>query len=274
VSLRHADAIVVVSDVLKEECASRGIPPERVIVQPNGMDPAIFDPGRFPQESVQATRARLGIPPGAVVVTFLGTYGMWHGAEVFAAAARRLIDEGAAAEGGRPLFYLFVGEGLRMPEVRAQFAGSGRMFPVRFAGLVPQAEAPEYLAASDILVSPHVKNPDGTRFFGSPTKLFEYMAMGKPIAASDLEQIGQVLANSYRATDLPEGPPPADDGRLAVLSAPGDLEELVKSLRFLATRPDYRRILGANARREALARYTWDAAVEHMIEALPKALRS
>jgi glycosyltransferase involved in cell wall biosynthesis len=189
---------------------------------------------------------------------------------VYAAAARRLIAEGATGEEGRPLVHLFVGDGLRMADVRAQFADLKPPLPVRFAGLVPQDRAAEYLAASDILVSPHVKNPDGTRFFGSPTKLFEYMAMGKAIAASDLEQIGQVLANSYRGSSLP----PDGDGRLAVLSMPGDVEELVKSLRFLASRPDYRRVLGENARREALARYTWDAAVEHLLQSLPRAFRS
>ncbi len=56
-----------------------------------------------------------------------------------------------------------------------------------------QSEAPTYLAISDIVVSPTVPNPDGSPFFGSPTKLFEYMAMGKPIVASDLDQIGEVL---------------------------------------------------------------------------------
>jgi glycosyltransferase involved in cell wall biosynthesis len=93
----------------------------------------------------------------------------------------------------------------------AQRDGVGEF--VTFTGLVPQEEGPKYLAACDILASPHIPNPDGTPFFGSPTKLFEFMAMGKGIVASDLDQIGQILENRYDAilvkpgnvNDLAEG---------------------------------------------------------------------
>ena len=74
---------------------------------------------------------------------------------------------------------------------------------VCLTGIVPQKDAPKYLVASDILVSPHIPNADGSRFFGSPTKLFEYMAMGKAIIASDLEQIGEILKNRvYKRSDF------------------------------------------------------------------------
>ena len=70
----------------------------------------------------------------------------------------------------RRLHFLFVGNRLRMPEVEETLAGQKGRFHT-LADLVRQAEAPAYLAASDLVLSPHVPNEDGTPFFGSPTKL-------------------------------------------------------------------------------------------------------
>src|SRR5262249_61279701 len=83
---------------------------------------------------------------------------------------------------------------------------------VRFTGLIEQADGPQHLAACDVLASPHVPNADGTPFFGSPTKLFEYMAMGKAIVASDLDQVSEVLRHGETAWMVPPAdanPPPA-----------------------------------------------------------------
>ena len=104
------------------------------------------------------------------------------------------------------------------------------------------------------MVSPHVANTDGTRFFGSPTKLFEYMSMGKAIVASDLEQIGTILKTSLRSDDLPAGDPQEQERRLALLCPPGDVEALEGALRFIVGRPAWRKTLGANARAEVLAK--------------------
>jgi glycosyltransferase involved in cell wall biosynthesis len=139
---------------------------------------------------------------------------------------------------------------------------------VTLTGLIPQADAPSYLAASDLLLSPHVANQDGSKFFGSPTKLFEYMAMGKAIIASDLDQIGQVLADSIRVDGSLPADPAVDDTRLAALCPPGDVQALVDTIKFVVERPAWRAALGRNARAEALSKYTWSHHVDAILDRL------
>ena len=77
---------------------------------------------------------------------------------------------------------------------------------VTFTSLVPRLQAQKCLAACHVLVSPQIPNPDGRPFFGSPTKLFDYIAIGKGIVARNLDQIGQALR----------------DGESAILTAAGE----------------------------------------------------
>jgi glycosyltransferase involved in cell wall biosynthesis len=246
-SLRHAHVVVTISQVLADELVERGIAPERVLWHPNGVDADAFDPIRFDAAARHKLRDRYDIAHEATLVTFVGTFGQWHGVDVLAHAIR---DEAEWARGAG-VHFLLVGDGLKMPEVRAAVQGLDDV--VTLTGLVPQADAPLHLAASDILVSPHVPNADGSPFFGSPTKLFEYMASARPIVASDLDQIGDVLR---------------DD--LAVLVRPGDPADLSRGLRELVADPGRRTELGARARRRVVERYTWAHHVDALLAALKR----
>ena len=272
VCLRHAHLIVTVSEVLRDELIeSRSVPPDRIATYPNCIDPERFDPNRFSDQDVEDIRREFKLDRNAVLVSFLGTFGRWHGAEVLAQAFRKMIESERDWLAERKLHCFFIGDGLRLPAVKGILRDPACDQFCHFVGLVPQLEAPAYLAASDIVVSPQVPNADGSRFFGSPTKIFEYMAMGRAIIASDLDQIGQVLRNSLRAEALPTGLPRSNESSLAILFRPGNIEELIQSIRFLTKYPDWRRSLGANARREALAKYTWSrhvAVIQTHLESL------
>jgi glycosyltransferase involved in cell wall biosynthesis len=247
-SLRHASLVVTISQALADELIERGVDPERVVWHSNGVDADRFDPARFSTEERLSLRDRYGIPHDAILVTFVGTFGQWHGVDVLARTIRREA-EWARAAGVR---FLLVGDGLKMPEVRAELEGLSDVAVL--AGLVPQDDTPLHLAASDVLVSPHVPNADGSPFFGSPTKLFEYMAAAKAIVASDLDQIGDVLR---------------DD--LAVLVRPGDEIDLARGLRDAAADSERRTELGTRARARVLERHTWAHHVDSVLEALRRA---
>lgn len=265
VNLRHAHLVVTISDVLRDELLERGVKPERIAVYPNCIDPEMFDPARYSPATVAKLRARHGIDSAAIVVTFVGTFGQWHGIEVLAQMIRQLIDDHRDWIEATKVHFLLVGDGLKMPEVR-KILGDHEHGPfVTLTGLVPQHEAPLYLAASDILSSPHVSNADGTKFFGSPTKLFEYMAMGKAIVASDLDQIGDVLQNAIRLPSLESANMAEAKGRVAVLVKPGNPYELAQAIRMLAESHSLRSVLGNGARHLAIDRYTWKSHVDAIL---------
>lgn len=270
VMLRHAHLVVTISEVLRDELIERGIEAARIVCYPNCIDPSIFSPERFSEYERQSLRARYGIPSDATVVTFIGTFGLWHGAEVLASTIARLYTEQTVWLAQHKVHFLLVGDGLRMPQVRAIIEAAGARAICTLVGLVPQEQAALHLATADILVSPHVPNPDGTRFFGSPTKLFEYMAMQKGIFASELDQIGEVLSPGIDVRALPVEAPQDENRDLAVLGEPGNCEHLLLGIKFLVERADWRAHLAKNARLRALERYTWDHHVKAIIEGLKR----
>ena len=121
-----------------------------------------------------------------------------------------------------------------------------------FVGFVPQDETPALLAACDLCVSPHVPNPDGTPFFGSPTKLFEYMASGRARGPGRRGGIGELLEHD----------------RTAYLVPPGDAGALARAIEGLAADPALRQRLGRAAREQARTAHSWRAHVARIRQRL------
>jgi glycosyltransferase involved in cell wall biosynthesis len=268
VSLKHAHVVVTISDALKEELMERGVEGARIACYPNCIDESLFDPAKCGTAEIQAIRAAHRIPNDAVVIGFIGTFGPWHGIEILARAIAQLGINSEEWLKRTKVRFMLVGDGNKMSDVKQILSGSVGMKYTTLTGLVPQHQAPVYLASTDVLASPHVANADGSRFFGSPTKLFEYMAMGKAIVASDLDQIGEVLKNSLRTGSLPEDESNGTETAIAVLCRPGSVDDLVQSIRFVVEKPAWRSLLGHNARREALEKYTWKEHVRRILNKL------
>lgn len=268
VMLKRANIIVTISEVLKDELVSRGVDPTKIVYYPNCIDPVIFDSKRFSEDQIINLKLSYSLSSDTKLVTFLGTFGQWHGVEVLAKSIVELTSNHRAWLTKNKVKFLLVGDGLKMPLVREIIQNGGADEYCILTGLVEQARAPLFLAASDILVSPHVKNSDGTRFFGSPTKLFEYLAMGKAIIASDLEQIGEVLKNSIHFGSGESDEDASLNSRVAYLVEPGNVSALTNAILDVVERPELQKTLGANSRVLALEKYTWKRHVDEVIKNL------
>ncbi len=242
-NIKASDLVVVVSQPIQDRLVAQGIPADKILVNPNGVDPEKYSPSISGEMVLQKYKIQ-----GKTVIGFIGTFGKWHGAEVLARAFKMLLDKYPQKKGTVAL--LMIGDGVMMPEVKKIL--SDCMEHCIFTGTIPQEMGPSYLAASDLLISPQVPNKDGSPFFGSPTKLFEYMAMGKGIVASDLDQIGEIL----------------EHGRTAFMTKPGSAESLMEGMRALIDDPDLRSRLGKAARDEVVAKFSWKEHTRKIIEQL------
>lgn len=239
-NLRAAARIFVVSEVERRNLLRAGVADEKIVVNPNGVDAEKFRAGVGGKQ----LRKELGIGDEETLAGFVGTFGPWHGVMELARAVALVPNEAR-------LKFLLIGAGKLREEVERVVLEAGVMERVHFAGVVEHERVPAYLDACDVLVSPHVPLEDGSEFFGSPTKLFEYMAMGKGIVASRLGQIGDVLT----------------DEESALLVEPGDVNQLSAALLRLARSPELRERLGRRARQQAVEHHTWTHNARRVLDA-------
>jgi glycosyltransferase involved in cell wall biosynthesis len=225
--LRRADRVVVVSEALADHARRLGVPPERILVLPNAIDPEHFHPRREGRE----LRERYGLN-GSLVLGFSGTLKPWHGVQHLLAAMARLRDTGLQAE------LLLIGDGPERENLAEQAQGLGLAARVHFAGAVAHEEMGAFLAACDVLVAPY--GPMEDHWF-SPLKVAEYRAMGVPVIASAIGQMADSLGEAQGVLLVP----------------PGDEKSLAEAIAALASDEDRRRACGRAA--AATSSWTWQA---------------
>jgi glycosyltransferase involved in cell wall biosynthesis len=239
-NLEAAARIFVVSEVERKNLLRSGVEDEKIVVNPNGVDTDTFRP----DVGGEQIRAEFGIKDDEVMVGFVGSFGPWHGVLELAKAITLMPAESRTK-------FLLVGSGKLREETEEIIRAAGRSDRVIFTGNVAHEQVPALLDACDVLVSPHVPLEDGSDFFGSPTKLFEYMAMGKGLVASRLGQIGDVLTHEESA----------------LLVEPGNVTELSQQMLRMAHAPELRVRLGQRARQIVEEKFTWRHNAQRVLNA-------
>ena len=266
--LNCANVVVTISDVLKDELINRGVNPNKIVYYPNCIDPEIFNPNRFNKDNVNKLKSDYNLCPEAKLVMFLGTFGQWHGVDILAKSIVNLRKQNRSWLDTNKIKFLLVGDGLKMSLVRDIIKKGDAEDYCIFTGLVEQNKAPLFLASANLLLSPHVRNSDGTKFFGSPTKLFEYLSMGKAVIASNLDQIGEVLVNSIHFGSGETDEEANKMKRVAYLVEPGDSLALSKAIVDIFERPSLINTLEKNSIKLALEKYTWKRHLEEILKKL------
>ncbi len=234
-----ADHIVVVSETLARALSEHGVSRHRILVNPNGVDPERF----HPDSGGEAIRARYDLGHGTVV-GFVGSFNYYQGTPVLMRAASEVCRRTDAR-------FLLVGYGETLAATRDAARDAGVSDRVVFTDRVPVDDVPAFVDACDITVAPMAPPPDGSDFFNSPVKIFEYMAAGKAIVASRLGQIVEII----------------EDGVTGLLVAPDDPDALAAAIIRLAENPDERARFGRVARERAVAQHTWRRNAERALAA-------
>ena len=233
----RADAVLTVSGVLKQYLVGRGIDGRKIHVLHNAASLEKFSPAI----DGGPVRRRLGFSDEDVVVGFVGGFSVWHGAHLLLEAAPLALQK------NKHIRFLMVGgrEGRpRFEDFKRGAVERGLAEAFRFTGEVAREKVPEHIAAMDVCVLPWATE------YGSPTKTFEYMAMGKAFVAPAVAALKEVL----------------EHGKSALFVETGNVAQIADALVTLAGDPALRLSLGRNARSLVEQKYNWDRNASEVVE--------
>lgn len=232
-SLSAGDAIIVVSNFLKEYLVKIGIDPKKITIIPNGVNDNLFQPnirGDRVKEKYNIKNKR--------VIGFVGAFCRWHGTDALLGAASEIIKK------IDNVHFLMVGEGPMLSSSKEFVKRNGMSECITFTGDVPYEYVPEYIAAMDIVTMP------SSNIYGSPIKIFEYMAMQKPIIAPNVGPVQEIIHDGYNG----------------ILIKPGNKDAIYNKIMYLLKNRNLAEKISENARIHVLERHTWKKNVEKIIQ--------
>lgn len=237
---RYLRGVVVISDALKDDCIREyGLDEDRVVVAPDAADAPPANPP-FGEGVPEEARAETG----DLTVGYAGNLYAGKGMETLLELAARLP---------RYRFHVIGGDPAEVNEWRSRIE-TGGISNLCLHGAVPHRDVGRFLLSCDVLVAPYRERTYGVGGVAdiarwmSPLKIPEYMAAGKPIVASDLPAVREMLT----------------DGVDGILCPPSEIDAWVRALLALE-RNAVRAELGRAARATFDARFSWDARVINVI---------
>lgn len=227
--LNASRGVVVITEGIRTELLELGVLEDHILTAADGVDLTDFEH----PETKETARKRLGLPADAKLAFYIGRLDPWKGVDTLYAAARSLAPDVRVA---------VMGEGEQSLE-----ALRTKHPEVTFLGFRPYRELANNQAAANVLVLPNSGKSNISAKYTSPLKLFSYMASGKPIIASDLQSLREVLSEKN-----------------AFLVKPDDPEALAEGIRYALRHPEEAAKRAAQAL-EGVKRYTWESRAKHIL---------
>jgi glycosyltransferase involved in cell wall biosynthesis len=244
---KGADGYVTITDGLKRELERRFGSRSRIAVVPDGAN-AANDSDLQPSAFAEASADKPTSQPPVFTIGYAGHLYPWKGVDLVIEAVAALKDARGLIIGGHE-------QEPDLARVKALAEQLNCASRVTFTGLIPPAAVAARLREADVLALPNPASSISSTFT-SPLKLFEYMASGRPIVASDLASLREVLRN----------------GENALLVEPGSPQALTAGIQRIKTDAALGRRLAEQARQD-VRQFTWARRAERL-EALFNEVRA
>ena len=239
---RECDALVCITESLKEIIVSEaGISPEKVVVVPNGVDTERFNPMLHKPKRLFSN----------FTIGFVGSLYPRQGIDILIEAVHDL------RQAGLDLSLVIVGDGMVYEACQTQTHDLAITSNVAFVGRVAWEEVPQYIAGFDLCYSGQTQLLVG-KMYHSPLKIYEYMAMAKPVVASEFEDARSVI----------------QEGKTGFLFEPGNKENLKHALVSAYYAREQLTDMGRRAREMMVTHHSWEARISAMLVSIEQILES
>lgn len=213
---KRLKGIIVITQKLKDLFVEKGIPQSKILIAPDGVDIEMFDV----RCKMDEAREKLSLLLDKKIILYTGHLFPWKGVDTLAQASQYLPQEVE--------IYFVGGTEKDVEKFKVRYSKLGN---IRIIGHRPHSEIPYWLKSADVLVLPNTAKEEISRYWTSPIKMFEYMASKRPIVASDLPSIREILNENNAVLVKPDSPKDLAEGVKKVLET-SELAEKISNQAF------------------------------------------
>lgn len=247
INFRLSDRIICVTEGIKKEIVSRyKVNEGKLVVIPNGANVDLFRP----LDKCECRR-RLRLKEDTFYVGFVGSFAPWQGLNVLIEAAKKIKDQGYCQ-----INFILVGDGEQKLVLERRVKEYNLEQEIKFIGRIAYKQVVYYINAFDVAVAAFTK--ERNEIIGlSPIKLFEYLACGRPVIASRVDGVKEII----------------EEGQCGYLFEAGNAEELAKRIIQSYQERETLQEMGLRGRKLVESKYTWRATAERIIKVLNEVVR-